>query len=89
VLRRLQGSCCCLAQDSLKFGEELLNRIEIWAIRWKIAEGCAARFDDFPNTGDLVNADVVHDDNIASPERRGEDLFHIGQEACAVHRPVQ
>ena len=41
------------------------------------------------DTCDLVNADVVHDDYVATPESRSKDLFDISQEADTVHRPIQ
>jgi hypothetical protein len=48
-------------RDWFELGEELLGRIE----GWKIDESCAARRNDFTNTGDLVNCDVADDDDVA------------------------
>ncbi len=37
----------------------------------------------------LVGAEIVHDDDIAGPERGHEDFLHIDTEALAVDRPVE
>ena len=31
----------------------------------------------------------IHDDDVAGRERRRQELFDIGQEACAVDRPIE
>ena len=36
----------------------------------------------------LVAAEIVHDDDVAGPERRDEHLLDIGEEALAVDRAV-
>jgi len=59
------------------------------AIRRKIQQHCAARFDCLANAGNFVNADVVHDDDVASLEGRSKDLLDIGQKGWTIHRPVQ
>ena len=41
------------------------------------------------DAGDLVNADVVHDDDVSALEHWKVNLFDIGQEAWAIHRPIQ
>ena len=81
--------CRRLAQDRFEFGEELLDRIEIGTIGWQIDEHCAARLDGLANTTDLMNADIIHDDDVAALEGRREHLFDVGLKACAVHRAVQ
>jgi hypothetical protein len=36
-----------------------------------------------------VGRQIVHDDRIAGPKRRGEALFDIGCERLAMHRAIQ
>jgi hypothetical protein len=40
------------------------------------------------NAGDLVGAQVVHDDDVAGPQRRRQAMAEIGKERRAIHRPI-
>lgn len=83
------GTCGGFAQDRLEFGKELFDWIEIRTVGWKVDEGCAAGLDCLADARDLMNADVVHDDDIDTFKGRGEYLFDIGFEARAVHWSIQ
>src|SRR5688572_20694458 len=89
VHRCLIGLGGGLSEDRLELGKELLNRVEVWAVWREVEKECTARLDCLADAGDLVNADVVHDDDVAALERWNENLFDIGQEAWAIHRPIQ
>jgi hypothetical protein len=78
-----------LAEDRLEFGEELLDRIEVRTVRREVEKHRSARLDGLADAGNLVNADVVHDDDVAALESWSKDLFDVGQEALAIHRPIQ
>ena len=82
-------SRCRAAQHSFEFREELLDRIKVRAVRRKVEQRCAARFYRRADAGNLVHTDIVHDDNVTSPERRGKDLLDIGQKRRAIHRAIQ
>jgi hypothetical protein len=64
-------------RDWFALGEELLDRIE----GWKIDESCAARLNGFTNTGDLVNCDLAHDDDVA-----GRQAVEARQRDCGARR---
>jgi len=85
----LDGASGSLAQDRLEFCEQQLDWIEIGTVGRKVDESCAAGFDCLANARDLMDADIVHDDNITPFEGRSEYLLDIGFEAQASHRPVQ
>src|SRR5262249_4227160 len=45
-------------------------------------------FDRFLDTGDLVDRNIVHDHDIAAPERGSETLLHVSEEHRPVHRAL-
>jgi hypothetical protein len=49
----------------------------------------AGGFDGFPRVAHLVGRQVVHDDDVAVPQRRREQVLDVGDEGLAVHRPVE
>jgi hypothetical protein len=72
----------------LEFGEELLDWVQVGGI-FRQEEGPGVGAPDGRSHGlGLVGAEVVHDYQIARPQRRGEDLFDIDQEPLAVDRAV-
>jgi len=85
----LDGACGGLAQDRLEFGKELFDWIEIRTIGRKVDEGCNAGLNCLADTRNLVNANIVHDDDITTFEGWGEYLFDIGFEARASHWSIQ
>ena len=87
------GNCCdqdfdgsggCLSQQRFEFGEELFNRIEVWAVGRQVAQLSAGSLDGFADAGDLVAGEIVHHDDIAVAQDRDDELLDIGAKA----RPV-
>lgn len=85
----VDGTCSGLAQNRLDLGEELFDRVEIWAVGRELGNSRPAGFDRFADTWNLVNADIIHDDDITARQRGREHLFDIGLEALAIHRSIQ
>lgn len=83
ALERVGGN---FAQDGFEFGEHLLDGIEIGTVGREVDQNCAARLDRLFHAGNLVDADVVHEHDIASLEGWSKNLFDIGAEGFAVHR---
>jgi hypothetical protein len=86
VLDRTGGR---FAKDRFELGEELLDRIEVRTVRREVEKSRFARLDSLAHARNLVNADVVHDDDVAALESWSKDLFDVGHEAPAIHRPIQ
>src|SRR6202030_1227998 len=61
---RLDGALCGLAQQVLELGEDLLNGVEIRAVRREEEEPCAGGSDHIANGLALVRAEVVEDHDI-------------------------
>lgn len=51
-----------------------LDGIEIGAVRWEEPEFGVVALDDLPDGGALVTGQVVHDDDVAGPQGRREDV---------------
>ena len=49
----------------------------------------ASGLDGATNAVDAMGGQVVHDDDIAGPQGRGEDLFDVGPEGVAIHRSLE
>ena len=85
----LDGSFLCFAQERFELGEDLLDWVEVGAVGWQEEEPCAG-ISDCPAHGlSLVASEVVHDDDIAGPERRHQHLAYISGEPFPVDRPVE
>src|SRR5215831_16051614 len=82
------GALAGLAQVSLHFADGQLDRIEVGRVRRKIEQPCVYRFDRFLDTGDPVDWNIVHDHDIAAPERGSETLLHVSEEHRPVHRAL-
>src|SRR3954470_23239644 len=83
------GAFADLSEQRLEFGEGLLDRIEVGAVGWQVEQPGLAAFDGLLNAGDLVAGQIIHDDNIARPQRRGENLFDISPEDVTVHGAIE
>lgn len=83
-----EGAFFGFAEQDFELCEDLLDRIEVWAIGRKEDEPCARSPDGSSDSGALVGAEIVHDDNVAGLERWHQQLLDIGTEALAVDRPV-
>jgi hypothetical protein len=77
-----------LRSNALSF-DKMLDRVQVGAVRRQVEQRGSARFNSFADAGDLVDANVVHDDDVTVFEGRSEDVFDLGQEACAIHRTIQ
>jgi len=77
------------AHQVLELGEDLLDRIEIWAVWRQEQQPGAGTTDRVADGGPFVTAQIVHDDDIAGRERRHEELLDILGEALAVDRLVE
>jgi hypothetical protein len=78
-----------LAQERLKLGEGVLDRIEVGAVGRQVDEAGAGRFDRGADGRPLMAAEIVHHDGVAGRELRDEDLLDIGLEGVAVDRTVE
>jgi hypothetical protein len=67
----------------------LLDGIQVGAVGGEIKRNCAARLDCFFDSVDFVDADVVHEHDVALLQRRSETLFGIGLEHLAGHRSFE
>ena len=56
--------------------------------RRRIKETGLFGLDGLTNTLDLVGGQIVHDDDVARIERRGQAVFHVGFESEATHGAV-
>jgi hypothetical protein len=67
----------------------LLDGIQVGAVGGEIERNCSARLDCFFDSIDFVDADVVHEHDVALLQRRSETLFGIGLEHLAGHRSFE
>lgn len=84
----VDGAFFGLAEQDFELCKDLLDRIEIRAVGWKEDEPCTCGSDCPADSGPLVGAEIVHDDNVAGLERWHQQLLDIGTEALAVDWPV-
>jgi transposase InsO family protein len=78
-----------LAQECFQFGESILNRVEVRAVRRQVEELRARRLDQGSHPRPLVARQVVQDHDITRPQLGHENLLDIGLERAAVDRPVE
>jgi hypothetical protein len=86
-----QGIDCAhgaLAQRRLQPGEGLLDGVEVGRVGRQVAHVGADSLDGLANPGDLVGAQVVHEDGVALAQGRRQDLLDISQGRRAIHRAV-
>ena len=60
------GALGAFAQERFACAVGGLDWIEVWRIRWQIAQGSASGFDRCLYAIDLVWRDVVHDDDVTA-----------------------
>ncbi len=77
------------AHQVFELGEDLLDRIEVGAVRRQKQELGACVADRFADSGPFVTAQIVHDDDVAGRKCRHETLLDIIGEALAVDRLVE
>ena len=76
------------AQQGLKLGKDLLDRVEIGRVARQEEQLGAGAADQLANRLALMAAEVVHDDNAAGVEGGDQELFDVSAEAGVVDRPV-
>lgn len=72
-----------------ELGKNLLDRVEVGAIRRQEEEFGAYAADGVANGFSLVAAKIVHDDDVAGFEAGQKERPDIGEELDAVDRPVK
>jgi hypothetical protein len=65
-----------------ELGEGVFDRIEVGTVGRQVKQSGAARFDDIPDTGDLMGRQIVHDDDIAWPRGRRSANVPIPRGTC-------
>jgi hypothetical protein len=75
-------------QQRFELGEELLDRVEVWAVGRQEEQLGAGRANDTSYRLALVAAEVVDDDDVAGAQRGRQHLLDIGEKALPVDRPV-
>ena len=79
----VDGSLGGLAQQRLELGEGVLDRIEVGLVGRQVEQAGAGRLDHLAHLRPLVAGQIVHDDDVAWPQVRHEDLLDIGLEGVA------
>lgn len=79
----------CGADDGFQFRETQFDRVEVRTVGREIPERGARLLDRPSHARDFVSAEIVGDDPVAGAQRGDEDLFHVGEEARPVDRPVE
>jgi hypothetical protein len=75
--------CRNLAKHGLELGKELLDRIQVRAVCWKVEQKCTSGFDRLFSTFDHVNARIIHEYDIVLLQSPSEELFDIGLKQAA------
>jgi len=83
------GSFCGFAQEVLKLGKDLLDWVQVRAVRWQKQEARTDTSDCLSDGWPFVTAQIVHDDDISRTERGHEELLDIFKEAGRVDRLIQ
>ena len=73
------GAFCRLAQQRFEFGEDLLDRVQVWAVGRQEEEFCASVADGFAHGLAFVAAEIVQDDDIAWFQGWNQELLDIGR----------
>lgn len=89
VPKASDGSARHFAQRVFEFGEELFDWIEVGAVGGQEPLAGSRCFDGLSNSGDLVGAQIVHDDDVAGRQGRRQNLLDIGEELFAVDGAVE
>ena len=83
------GSFCGFAQEVFEFCKDLLDRVQIGAVRRQEQEARTDAADCLADGGPFVAAQIVHDDDIPRAERGHQELLDIFKEAGCVDRLIQ
>ena len=86
----LRGSAFSLMlRIPLRARERLLDGVEVRAVGRQVKNAGADSGDGFSNAGNLMRREVIHHHHVAGRERRHQELYDIGAESGAGHRPVE
>lgn len=77
------------AQEGLQLRKRHLDGIEVRTVRGQEPEARADAFDGRLHRRLFVHHQVVEDDDIARPQRRGEHLLDVGEKRGIVDRAVE
>src|SRR5690349_21714616 len=77
---------CERSEASLDVGPEALDGIQLWAVGREVEREAAGIEDRLANDLHLVDAEVVHDDDVAGVDPGREALLHEPEEGSSVDR---
>jgi len=72
-----------------ELGKDLLYRIEVWAVGWKIEDHSASIFDGSLDAGNFVTAEIVQNNKIAGLQRWREKLLCPSSKAVAIDGTIE
>ena len=84
----MNGALVGLAQQSFELGEELLDRVEVWAVGRQEEPVGAGVSDCATHALPFVAAKIVEHDDVADVECRDEELDHPGEEDGSIDRTI-
>src|SRR5439155_20383686 len=76
------------AQELLDFAEGQFNRTEVRRVLVQVAQFGSYSFNRAPNTRSFVRSEIVHDDDVATVEGRGQTVLDVGHEVLSIHRAI-
>ena len=76
-------------QARFELGKDLLDGIEVGAVRGQGKQPRAGRLNRLADPGHFMTGQIVQDDPVARLERGGEHLFDRGDKARAIERAVE
>ena len=77
------------AEERFEFGEGLLDRIEVRAVRRKELQECAGLFNRDADIRLFVRGQVIEHDDIAWAQCGDEDLLDVGAEGVGIDGPIE
>src|SRR5215204_6859382 len=77
------------SEPVLELREELFDGVQVGRVFGQEEQAGADRPDGAPHGLAPVRAEIVHDDDVAFPQGRDEDLVDVEPEALAVDGPVE
>ena len=84
----LDGPSRCALQEPLELREHEFDRVEIRTVRRQVDDPRASCRDRLTNTRDLMDAEIVHNDDVARPERGYQVVSDPAKEDLAVDGPI-
>jgi hypothetical protein len=83
-LQGFDGSCFCPSEEVLELREDLLDEVEIGAVRRRKHQSRSDRFYRCSDSLALMTAGIIHNNKVAALERRQQELVDIALEAWAI-----